>query len=54
MNALLDYLTVAAVFVLMLAPSAYGHLHERRIDRQLRIAERSGTEAPDRSLHLAA
>ncbi|MFD5558360.1 hypothetical protein ACFWIA_31560 [Streptomyces sp. NPDC127068] len=63
MDTLLNYLTVAFVLALLLAPSLPGYLHERRIDRELRAAERgAGDEerpgrpegAPGRSLDLVA
>lgn len=38
MNTLLSYLTVLAVAALLLAPSLYGALRERRLDRQIRAA----------------
>ncbi|MFF6905773.1 hypothetical protein ACFY9Q_07525 [Streptomyces sp. NPDC012389] len=40
MNLFLDYLTVTALFALVLLPAAIGFARERRIDRQLRDAER--------------
>lgn len=40
MNTFLNYLFVAALFALVLAPVALGLARERRIDRQLREAER--------------
>lgn len=40
MNTFLNYLVVAALFALVLAPVAYGTVRERRIDRQLREAQR--------------
>ncbi|MFD4027589.1 hypothetical protein ACFWRV_29360 [Streptomyces sp. NPDC058576] len=40
MNTFLNYLVVAALFALVLAPVALGVARERRIDRQLRAAER--------------
>ncbi|MFF0741500.1 hypothetical protein ACFYVL_13985 [Streptomyces sp. NPDC004111] len=48
MNTFLNYLTVIALFALMALPSLVGHAHDRRIDRQLRRAERRAaeTEAP--------
>ncbi|QEV62033.1 hypothetical protein CP982_27735 [Streptomyces spectabilis] len=36
----LDTLAVLGVFLLMALPSLIGHAHDRRIDRQLRGAER--------------
>ncbi|MCF3180337.1 hypothetical protein IPZ70_10360 [Streptomyces polychromogenes] len=52
MNTFLDYLTVLAVAALLLAPSLYGALQDRRIDRRLRAAagdgRRSGREEPGR------
>lgn len=46
MNTFLNYLVVAALFALVLAPVALGLARERRIDRQLREAER-GRRAAD-------
>ncbi|MFH9136443.1 hypothetical protein [Streptomyces sp. NPDC017524] len=40
MNTFLNYLVVAALFALVLAPVALGVARDRRIDRQLREAER--------------
>ncbi|MFD4803761.1 hypothetical protein [Streptomyces anulatus] len=40
MNTFLNYLVVAALFALVLAPVALGLARESRIDRQLREAER--------------
>ncbi|WP_103533892.1 hypothetical protein [Streptomyces sp. SM11] len=40
MNTFLNYLVVLALFALVLAPVALGLARERRIDRQLREAER--------------
>ncbi|UZI28831.1 hypothetical protein N7925_10705 [Streptomyces sp. CA-278952] len=40
MNTILNYLVVAVLFALVLAPVALGVARERRIDRQLREAER--------------
>ncbi|MDX3308401.1 hypothetical protein ACWGH3_04835 [Streptomyces sp. NPDC054884] len=39
MNALSEYLTVLALFLLLAGPALVGHLHERRTDRQLKAAE---------------
>ncbi|MEU7724358.1 hypothetical protein AB0B78_03775 [Streptomyces sp. NPDC040724] len=39
MNTFLSYLTVLAFATLLLAPSLYGILRDRRIDRQLRAVE---------------
>ncbi|MFD6229623.1 hypothetical protein ACFWFZ_22535 [Streptomyces sp. NPDC060232] len=38
MNTFLSYLAVLAAATLLLAPSLYGALRERRIERQLRAA----------------
>lgn len=40
MNLFLNYLTVTALFALVALPAAVGLIRERRIDRQLRAAER--------------
>ncbi|MBK3586296.1 hypothetical protein OG728_27125 [Streptomyces microflavus] len=52
MNLFLDYLTVIALFVLLALPAAIGFVRERRIDRQLRDAERG--EAARRETESAA
>ncbi|MFF2228165.1 hypothetical protein ACFVV7_33155 [Streptomyces globisporus] len=44
MNLFLNYLVVAALFALVLAPVALGLARERRIDRQLRDAARREAE----------
>ncbi|GGS10509.1 hypothetical protein GCM10010221_03230 [Streptomyces parvus] len=46
MNAFLNYLVIIALFALVLAPVAFGVARERRIDRQLREAERRRTRGP--------
>ncbi|MGW4232018.1 hypothetical protein ACWEF9_22435 [Streptomyces sp. NPDC004980] len=46
MNTFLSYLVIAALFPLVLLPSLVGHARERRIDRQLREAERNGLPEP--------
>ncbi|MFH8794530.1 hypothetical protein [Streptomyces sp. NPDC017941] len=50
MNAhdVLDTAAVLGVFLLMALPSLIGHAHDRRIDRQLRDAER-GSPGPQNS-----
>ncbi|MFE1478118.1 hypothetical protein ACFW6N_30240 [Streptomyces cyaneofuscatus] len=40
MNLFLNYLTVTALFALVALPAVVGLIRERRIDRQLRDAER--------------
>ncbi|MFI5725913.1 hypothetical protein [Streptomyces cyaneofuscatus] len=44
MNLFLDYLTVTALFALVLLPAGLGLARERRIDRQLRDAGRGEVE----------
>ncbi|WJV46283.1 hypothetical protein [Streptomyces flavofungini] len=44
----LNTLAVLGVFLLMALPSLVGHAHDRRIDRQLREAER-GQQPPAQS-----
>ncbi|MER6688218.1 hypothetical protein [Streptomyces minutiscleroticus] len=39
-TALTDTLTVLGVFLVLALPSLIGHVHERRVDRQLREAAR--------------
>ncbi|KQX81181.1 MULTISPECIES: hypothetical protein [Streptomyces] len=46
MNTFLSYLVIAALVALVLLPALVGHAQERRIDRQLREAERGRTPAP--------
>ncbi|MEN8651018.1 hypothetical protein ABCR94_10335 [Streptomyces sp. 21So2-11] len=47
METVVNYLVVLAIFVLLTLPSFIGHARERRIDRQLRQAERpAGAPAP--------
>jgi hypothetical protein len=41
MNALSEYLTVLALFLVLAAPALVGHPHEHRIDRQLKAAARA-------------
>ena len=43
MNAISEYLTVLALFLVLAAPALVGHLHERRIDRQLKAAAQAAT-----------
>ncbi|MDQ0959252.1 Tfp pilus assembly protein FimT [Streptomyces sp. B4I13] len=45
MNALSEYLTVLALFLVLAAPALVGHLHERRIDRQLKDAAQAALAA---------
>ncbi|MFD8118839.1 hypothetical protein ACWECC_08915 [Streptomyces microflavus] len=52
MNLFLDYLTVTALFAFVALPAAIGFVRERRIDRQLRDAERG--EAAPRATENAA
>lgn len=42
----LNTLAVLGVFLLMALPSLIGHAHDRRIDRQLRAAERGQDPEP--------
>lgn len=42
----LNTLAVLGVFLLMALPSLIGHAHDRRIDRQLRAAERGEGPGP--------
>ncbi|MER6500803.1 hypothetical protein ABT218_15735 [Streptomyces sp. NPDC001455] len=46
MNTLLDILGISALIVLFLLPTLAGLARERRIDRELREAERGRAEAP--------
>lgn len=52
MNLFLNYLTVTALFAFVALPAAIGLVRERRIDRQLRDAERR--EAKPRPTRSAA
>ncbi|MZD06988.1 hypothetical protein GTW43_18090 [Streptomyces sp. SID5785] len=40
MNTAMNYLAVLSVFLLLAAPSLYGIVRDRRIDRELRAARR--------------
>lgn len=42
MNALNDWITVLGVALLLAAPSLVSNRHDRRMGRQLRLAERGG------------
>ncbi|MFJ8748231.1 hypothetical protein ACIREO_02625 [Streptomyces sp. NPDC102441] len=46
MNTFLSYLSIAALFALVLLPALVGLARERRIDRELRDAERRRETAP--------
>ncbi|MER6629948.1 hypothetical protein ABT301_17190 [Streptomyces sp. NPDC000987] len=44
-EALTGMLTVLGILVLLILPSVAGILHDRRVDRQIREAERARAEA---------
>ncbi|MFJ3699954.1 MULTISPECIES: hypothetical protein [Streptomyces] len=46
MNTFLSYLAIAALFALVLLPALAGLARERRIDRELRDAQRRRGETP--------
>ncbi|MFD9503610.1 hypothetical protein [Streptomyces sp. NPDC060035] len=46
MNTFLSYLVIAALFTLVLLPAFAGIAAERRIDRELRDAERQRSAQP--------
>ncbi|MFB4422046.1 hypothetical protein C5F59_013265 [Streptomyces sp. QL37] len=46
MNTFLSYLAVAVLFALVLLPALVGFARERRIDRELRDAQRGRADAP--------
>ncbi|MFD5869880.1 hypothetical protein [Streptomyces sp. NPDC060322] len=46
MNTFLSYLAIAALFALVLLPAVLGFARERRIDRELREAQRNREAAP--------
>ncbi|MFS8198697.1 hypothetical protein ACLVWQ_08410 [Streptomyces sp. CWNU-52B] len=46
LEGLIGMLTVLGILVLLVLPSVFGIVHDRRVDRQLREAERG---APDRA-----
>ncbi|MEU1125947.1 hypothetical protein ABZ371_20860 [Streptomyces sp. NPDC005899] len=46
MNTFLSFLSIAALFALVLLPALVGAARERRIDRQLREAERARAVEP--------
>ncbi|SES37374.1 hypothetical protein SAMN04487983_104656 [Streptomyces sp. yr375] len=49
MDALIGYLTALALFFLLTAPALVGHLHERRIDRQLAAGKAARTPRSQKS-----
>ncbi|MER7724052.1 hypothetical protein [Streptomyces sp. NPDC096323] len=53
MNTFLNYLVVTAVFALFLAPVLVGIARERRIDRELREAERARSGEPPQTADAA-
>ncbi|MCM2411831.1 MULTISPECIES: hypothetical protein [unclassified Streptomyces] len=53
MNTFLNYLGVTAVFALFLLPTLIGIARERRIDRQLREAEREREARPPETADAA-
>ncbi|GHG96595.1 hypothetical protein GCM10018780_21220 [Streptomyces lanatus] len=44
MNAILEYVAVVILFLILAGPALVGHLHERRIDRQLKAVESKKTQ----------
>ncbi|MDP5314636.1 hypothetical protein [Streptomyces poriferorum] len=53
MNTFLNYLGTSVVFALFLAPTLVGIARERRIDRQLREAERARSAEPPQTADAA-
>jgi hypothetical protein len=53
MNTFLNHLGIAVVFVLFLAPVLIGIARDRRIDRQLREAERDRRAEPPETADAA-
>ncbi|MEV0744702.1 hypothetical protein OG345_12875 [Streptomyces sp. NBC_01220] len=53
MNTFLNYLGIAFVFALFLAPVLVGIARERRIDRRLREAERARSAEPPQTADAA-
>ena len=53
MNTFMNYLAVAVLFALVLLPALVGLARERRIDRELRDAERNREAAPPREADAA-
>ncbi|MDO0936194.1 hypothetical protein QQY66_32495 [Streptomyces sp. DG2A-72] len=49
MNTFLEYMAVVILFSLLGGPALVGAIHERRIDRQLREAERKTQKSSSRS-----
>lgn len=49
MNTAMNYFAVLFVFLLLAAPSLYGMAHDRRIDRQIRQAQRDAEQASHRT-----
>lgn len=53
MNTFLNYLGIAALFALVLLPVLVGVARERRIDRELREAERDRSTRPPQTTDAA-
>ncbi|MFD9425098.1 MULTISPECIES: hypothetical protein [unclassified Streptomyces] len=53
MNTFLNYLGITVVFALFLLPTFVGLARERRIDRELREAERARETEPPRTAGAA-
>ncbi|MEU9620244.1 MULTISPECIES: hypothetical protein [unclassified Streptomyces] len=53
MNAIENVLGIAVLFALFLVPTLLGLFRERRIDRQLREAERARGDAPPETADAA-
>ncbi|WP_393060392.1 hypothetical protein [Streptomyces sp. LN549] len=53
MNTFLNYLGITVVFALFLLPAMAGIARERRIDRQLREAERARSAEPPQTADAA-
>ncbi|HEY9329000.1 MAG TPA: hypothetical protein VIS09_12310 [Streptomyces sp.] len=53
MNTFLNFLGISAVFALVLLPALLGIARERRIDRELREAERAGSAEPPQTADAA-
>ncbi|WP_405938754.1 hypothetical protein OG338_20800 [Streptomyces sp. NBC_00726] len=53
MNTFLNFLGISALFALVLLPALAGVARERRIDRELREAERDRSTRPPQSADAA-
>ncbi|MFE7358415.1 hypothetical protein ACFU8Q_36290 [Streptomyces sp. NPDC057543] len=53
MNTIMNFLGTAVLFALVLLPALLGLARERRIDRELRAAERARSDGPPETADAA-